>query len=426
MHEKLKTAQEAIQNIKSGDRIFVHGSAATPHHLLAALVEYGSHLRDIELLSISLLGDLPISKAEYKDQFRFNSLFVSAPIRSNVNELGNGTYVPVFLSEINLLFERGILPIDVALVHVSPPDKHGFCSLGVSVDVARSAVKYAKHVIAQVNPMMPRTHGDGLLHVREIDVFVQVHEPLPEVNYAKDIGDMERKIGHHIAELIDDGSTLQMGIGTIPDAVLRCLGNHKNLGVHTEMLSDGIIPLMKNGVINNIHKHKHRYKTATAFAIGSRMLYDFVDDNPEFIFLNASYVNDGAVIRSNPKVVAINSAIEIDLTGQVCSDSIGTYQYSGVGGQMDFIRGAALSEGGKPIIAISSRTSKGQSKIVPFLRQGAGVVSTRAHVHYVVTEYGVVNLFGKNLEQRARALISIAHPDDREYLDRARFERFGK
>lgn len=426
MQEKIKSIAEAIQEIKSGNRVFVHGSAATPHHLLDALVSHGTHLRDIELVSISLLGDLAISKPAFKDRFIFNSLFVSAPIRDNVNKLGNGSYVPVFLSEINLLFDRGILPLDVALVHVSPPDKHGFCSLGVSVDVARSAVKNAKHVIAQVNPLMPRTHGDGLLHVSEIETMVHINEHLPEVNYAAHIGEAERKIGKYIAELIDDGSTLQMGIGTIPDAVLQCLGNHKNLGVHTEMLSDGIIPLMKSGVINNVNKHKHRYKTATAFAIGSRALYDFVDDNPEFIFLNASYVNDGAVIRSNPKVVAINSAIEIDLTGQVCSDSIGTFQYSGVGGQMDFIRGAALSEGGKPIIAISSRTGKGNSKIVPFLKQGAGVVSTRAHVHYVVTEYGVINLFGKNLEQRAKALISIAHPDDREQLDKERIERFGK
>ncbi|MFN4122909.1 MAG: acetyl-CoA hydrolase/transferase family protein [Flavobacteriales bacterium] len=425
MKEKNKSIAEAIKEIKSGNRLFVHGSAATPHYLLDNMANFGDHLQQVELVSISLLGDLAISKPEFKDRFIFNSLFVSAPIRDSVNKLGNGSYVPVFLSEIHLLFNRGILPLDVALVHVSPPDKHGFCSLGVSVDVARSAVKNAKHVIAQVNPLMPRTHGDGLLHVSEIETLVHINEQLPEVNYAAHIGEAELKIGKFIAELIEDGSTLQMGIGTIPDAVLQCLGNHKNLGVHTEMLSDGIIPLMKSGVINNVNKHKHRYKTATAFAIGSRSLYDFVDDNPEFIFLNASYVNDGAVIRSNPKVVAINSAIEIDLTGQVCSDSIGTYQYSGVGGQMDFIRGAALSEGGKPIIAISSRTGKGQSKIVPFLKQGAGVVSTRAHIHYVVTEYGVVNLFGKNLEQRAKALISIAHPDDREFLDKARIERFG-
>lgn len=425
-HPNFQSAEAAIKEIKSGDRVFLHGSAATPLHLINAMAAHGGHLQNVELVSISLLGELPIALPEYSERFIFNSLFVSAPIRGNVNTIGNGSYVPVFLSEINLLFERGILPLDVAIVHVSPPDKHGFCSLGVSVDVARSAVKHAKHVIAQVNPQMPRSHGDGLLHMSEINTIVEVNEPLPVVNYSNKIGDSERQIGKQIAQLIDDGATLQMGIGTIPDAVLQCLGNHKDLGVHTEMLSDGIIPLMQSGVINNKRKHKHRYKTATAFAIGSRDLYDFVDDNPAFIFLNASYVNDGAVIRSNPKVVAINSAIEIDITGQVCSDSIGTFQYSGVGGQMDFIRGAALSEGGKPIIAISSRTAKGQSKIVPYLRQGAGVVSTRAHVHYVVTEYGVVNLFGKNLEQRAKALISIAHPDDREGLEKVAFERFRK
>jgi acyl-CoA hydrolase len=424
MNLNYQSADEALSIIKSGDRLFVQGSAATPIFLLHELEKKAPSLRNIEVISVSMLGDIGINKPEYANNFSFNALFVSEPIRLNVNK-GNGDYIPVFLSEIHQLFEKNILPIDVALIQVSVPDKHGFCSLGVSVDVARYAVKYAKHVIAQVNPNMPRTHGDGQVHVSNINAFVYAETNLPEINYAKHIGSCEKTIGQHISNLIENGSTLQMGIGTIPDAVLQCLGNHQDLGIHTEMLSDGVIPLMESGVVNNKFKHKHRFKTATAFAIGTKKLYDFVDDNPEFAFLNAAYINDSMIIRSNPKVVAINSAIEIDLTGQVCADSIGTYQYSGVGGQMDFIRGAALSEGGKPIIAITSQSGKGHSKIVPYLKKGASVVTTRAHVHYVVTEYGVAYLFGKNLKQRAKALIEIAHPDFREELDKECFNLFG-
>jgi acyl-CoA hydrolase len=425
MKTKTVNAQVAVSIIQSGQRVFVQGSAATPLHLLHALENRARELKNVELVCLSVLGDLGVNNPEYKESFHFNALFVSAPVRKNVNG-ANGDYIPVFLSEIHLLFEKNILPLDVALIHVSPPDKHGFCSLGVSVDITRAAVKNAQHVIAQVNPQMPRTHGDGLIHISEIDTMVEVNEPLPEVNYGKEVSDCERTIGKNVASLIDDRSTLQMGIGTIPDAVLQCLGNHKDLGVHTEMFSDGVMHLMQKGAITNKFKRKHRGKTATSFAIGSRQLYDFVDDNPQFAFLEAGYVNDGSIIRTNPGVIAINSAIEIDLTGQVCADSIGTKLYSGVGGQMDFIRGAALSEGGKPIIAMSSVTSKGQSKIVPFLKQGAGVVTTRAHVHYVVTEYGIAYLFGKNLKQRMRELIKIAHPDHREQLDKEAFERFGK
>ncbi len=417
------TAEASVSIIKSGQRVFVQGSAATPLNLLRALEKRASELRQVELVCVSVLGDIGINKPEYRDSFYFNSLFVSSPVRKNVNE-GNGDYIPVFLSEIHLLFEKNILPLDVALIHVSPPDKHGFCSLGVSVDVTRSAVKHARHVIAQVNPKMPRTHGDGLIHVNEINSFVEVDEPLPEVDYSKEVGECEIIIGQKIASLIEDRSTLQMGIGTIPDAVLQCLRNHKDIGVHTEMFSDGVVELMKKGIITNRHKKKHRNKTATAFAIGTRSLYDFIDDNPQFSFLEAAYVNDGKIIRTNPKVVAINSAIEIDITGQVCADSIGTRQYSGVGGQMDFIRSAALSEGGKPIIAMSSTTGKDISKIVPYLKEGAGVVTTRAHVHYVVTEFGIAYLFGKNLKQRAQELLKIAHPNHREMLDKAIFERF--
>ncbi|MCG3168091.1 MAG: Butanoate coenzyme A-transferase [Bacteroidia bacterium] len=425
MNLKTISAQEAVSSIQSRQRVFIQGSAATPLHLLHALEKRAGELSRVELICLSVLGDLGVNKPEYSNSFYFNALFVSAPVRQNVNG-ENGDYTPVFLSEIHLLFEKNILPLDVALIHVSPPDKHGFCSLGVSVDITRAAVKNAKQVIAQVNPQMPRTHGDGLIHISEIDTLVAVNEPLPEVDYASEVSDCERTIGRYVASLIDDRATLQMGIGTIPDAVLECLTGHKDLGVHTEMFSDGVMHLMQKGVITNKFKRKHRGKTATSFAIGTRKLYDFVDDNPQFSFLEAAYVNDGSIIRTNPALVAINSAIEIDLTGQVCADSIGTKLYSGVGGQMDFIRGAALSEGGKPIIAMASVTSKGQSKIVPFLKQGAGVVTTRAHVHYVVTEYGIAYLFGKNLKQRMHELIKIAHPDHREQLEKAAFERFVK
>ena len=354
-----------------------------------------------------------------------NSLFVSQNVREIVNS-EFGDYVPVFLSEIPQLFNKGILPVDVALIHVSPPDKHGFCSLGTSVDIARSAVKNAKYIIAQVNEQMPRTHGDGIIHIREINAIVQVNEALPEVSYSSRVDETSRIIGKYCAELIEDGSTLQMGIGGIPDAVLSCLDGHKDLGIHTEMFSDGVVSLVEKGVITNKFKKKHRGKIVTGFAIGTRKLYDFVDDNPQVAFLEIDYVNDTKVIRTNPKAVSINSAIEIDLTGQVCADSIGTYQYSGVGGQIDFMRGAALSDGGKPIIALSSTTSKGESKIVPFLKEGAGIVTTRAHMHYVVTEYGVAYLFGKNMRQRAMALVNIAHPLHREWLEKEVIRRFWK
>jgi acyl-CoA hydrolase len=340
-----------------------------------------------------------------------------------VNE-GRADYIPVFLSEIPELFKQNILPIDVAMVQVSPPDNHGYCSLGVSVDIARSAVNTARHIIALVNPHVPRTHGDGMIHSSRFDSMVYCEDPLYEARFGEKVTDVERKIGALVAGMIEDRSTLQMGIGSIPDAVLQSLYNHKDLGVHTEMCSDGIIDLFEKDVINNKYKNIHPNKTVTGFALGTRKLYDYVNDNPAFNFLDIDYVNDPHIIRRNDKMVAINSAIEIDITGQVCADSIGTYQFSGVGGQMDFMRGAALSQGGKPIIALPSRTRKGDSRIVPFLKPGAGVVTTRAHVHYVITEYGIAYLFGKNLRQRARALISIAHPDDREGLEKACYERF--
>ncbi|MEO6869502.1 MAG: acetyl-CoA hydrolase/transferase C-terminal domain-containing protein, partial [Ginsengibacter sp.] len=340
-----------------------------------------------------------------------------------VNE-GRGDYIPVFLSEIPNLFRRNILPLDVALVHVSLPDQHGFCSLGVSVDVAATAVKTSKYVIAQINPNMPRTFGDGQVHINNFNAVVRTESLLPEIVSDKSDSPAFKKIGMYCADLIEDGATVQTGIGAIPDAVLASLTGHKELGIHTEMFSDGILPLVEKGVITNQHKKKGRGKIMTSFILGTRKLYDFVHNNPGILVMNIDYVNDTAIIRANPKVAAINSAIEIDITGQVCSDSIGTYHYSGVGGQVDFMRGAALSEGGKPIIALTSTTSKGISKIVPFLKQGAGVVTTRAHAHYIVTEYGIAFLYGKNMRERAKALINIAHPNHRETLEKAAFERF--
>jgi acyl-CoA hydrolase len=418
------TPQQALSLIQPGHRVFVHGSAATPITLLHALFDRASELHDVEVVSISTLGDIGLDKPGVKEAFFINSLFVSANVRQVVNT-EHGDYVPVFLSEIPRLFDRGIMPIDVALVHVSPPDRHGLCSLGVSVDVARAAVRNATVLIGQVNPNMPRTHGEGHVHISRFHALVPVNDALPEVDYGSEVGDRERRIATICAGLIEDGSTLQMGIGAIPDAILGALEHHKDLGIHTEMCSNGIMPLLAKGVITNSHKKKHPGRTVTSFALGTRRLYDLFHDNPDFAFLDAQYVNDGKVIRANPKVVAINSAIEMDLTGQVCADSIGTWQYSGVGGQMDFMRGAALSPGGKPIIAMASTTGKGISKIVPFLKPGAGVVTTRAHMHWVVTEYGTAYLYGKNLRQRADALIAIAHPDHREALSKAAFERFG-
>lgn len=416
------SAAEALQTIKSGNRVYVHGSAQTPLYLLAELAKQKDRLQDVELVFITVQGDITVDKPEYTDHFKINCMFVSESVRTAVNE-GRADFIPVFLSDIPDLFKT-VLPVDVALVQVSPPDQHGYCSLGVSVDIARSAVNTAKYVIAQVNPKIPRTHGDGMVHVQRFSHLVWHEQELPQVDYGAKTGDAEKRVGEIIAGMIDDGSTLQMGIGTIPDAVLKCLNNHKNLGVHTEMFSDGIIPLVENDIINNRCKRIHPNKSVTGFAVGTNRLYNYVNDNPCFAFLDIDYVNDPHVIRRNPKVVAINSAIEVDITGQVCADSIGTRQFSGIGGQMDFMRGAALSDGGKPIIAITSRSVKGVPRIVPFLKPGAGVVTTRGHIHYVVTEYGIAYLYGKNLRQRAHALINIAHPDDREMLEKACFERF--
>jgi acyl-CoA hydrolase len=417
------TAAEAVSHVQSGQRVFFQGATMTPNLLINALCERHAALKDIEIIQIHTEGAALYTQEPYNKAFKLNSCFVGSNVRNAVNE-GNGDYIPIFLSEIHLLFRRAILPIDVAFIQVSPPDQHGYCSLGTSVDITLPAVETAKIVIAQINVHVPRTHGDGIIHLRDIDYAVQGDSPLPLSGSAV-ITDIEARIGIHVANLIEDGATLQLGIGNIPNAVLRNLGNHQRLGIHTEMFSDGILPLVESGVITGEEKVVKKGKIVTCFAVGSQKLYDFVDDNPLVHFKEAAYTNDTAIIRRNPKVTAINSAIEIDLTGQVCADTIGNRQYSGVGGQMDFIRGASLSQGGKPIFAMPAATANGISKITPYLKEGAGITTTRAHVHYVVTEYGVTNLFGKNLKQRAQALISIAHPQFREQLEREAFIRFG-
>ena len=417
------SVEKAMSLVQSNQRIFIHGGACTPHFMLAELALQKDRLKDVEIVCVSVQGNFILAREEFAPHFHINSLFVSEPIREAVNA-GRADFVPVFLSDIPDLFKRNVLPLDVAIVQVSPPDEHGYCSLGVSVDVARSAVNNARKIIAQVNPKIPRTHGDGMVHYKRFAYMVYHENPLPQIDYSAKTGPAELQIGKYIAELIEDGSTLQMGIGTIPDAVFKCLHNHKNLGVHTEMCSDGIVELLLKDIINNTQKKIHPYKIVSGFAFGTEILYNYVNDNPAFVLLDIDYVNDPHVIRRNPKVVAINSAIEVDITGQVCADSIGAKHFSGIGGQMDFMRGAALSEGGKPFIALTSRTNKGVSRIVSTLKPGAGVVTTRGHVHYIVTEYGVAYLYGRNLRQRAKSLIAIAHPDDREMLERACFERF--
>lgn len=417
------SAEDAVQAIQSGDRVFIHSVAAAPQRLIAAMTARASLLRDVELVHLHTEGPAPYAAPEHAASFRVNALFVGENVRTAVRN-GQADYVPVFLSEVPRLFRTRRLPLDVALIQVSPPDRHGFCSLGVSVDVALAAVQSARTVIAQVNPQMPRTHGDGLIHISRLHARVDCEDRLPE-HPGTAVGPIEMAIGRHCAELIEDGATLQMGIGSIPDGVLAALTNHRRLGVHTEMFSDGLLPLIERGVVTGEEKVIQAGKIVAGFVNGTRRLYDFVDDNPQVVFRDIAYVNDTDVIRRNPKVTAINSAIEVDLTGQVCADSIGPMQYSGVGGQMDFMRGAALSEGGKPIIALSATTRSGASRIVESLQAGAAVTTTRAHVHYVVTEYGVADLYGKNLRQRARALIDIAHPDQRPALAAAAHKRFG-
>jgi len=416
-------ASTAINLIQPGSSVFIHTAVAAPQVLIRELTEQANRLSPCTIYQLHTEGEAPYTHAEYESQFHTHCFFIGANCREAV-QAGRASYIPVFLSEVPLLFRRGVIKSDAALISVSEPDHHGYCSLGVSVDTTKAAMESSSLVIAQVNKYMPRTHGDSQVHISNIHAFVEGHLPLPEIS-ANAPDENIQIIGSRVAELVDDGATLQIGIGEIPDAVLAALIHHKDLGVHTELFSDGILPLVEKGVINGRRKKKYREKIVSTFIKGTRKLYEFVNDNPIVAMLDCSYVNDTGIIRQNPKVTAINSAIEIDITGQVCADSIGTKMYSGVGGQMDFIRGAALSEHGKAIIALPSTTSGGISRIVPVLRTGAGVVTTRAHVHYVVTEYGTACLFGKDLKQRARALAEIAHPDHRDMLLREAHERFG-
>jgi acyl-CoA hydrolase len=418
----LMTAEDAVKLIESGNRVLIQGGSATPQTLVRAMVERAPELRGVEIVHLHTEGECGYTAPELRESFQTNAFFIGGNIRRMIGNTAD--YIPIFLSDIPSLFRQGYMNLDVVLVNVAPPDKHGFCSLGVSVDIVIAAIEQGKKVIAQINPRMPRTFGDALVHLRNFDACVEVVEEIHEMKLAAPTKE-EILIGKNIAEIIEDGATLQMGIGGIPNAVLSFLTNHKDLGVHTEMFSEGIVDLVEKDIVTGSQKKLNPYKIVSGFAMGSRRLYDFMDDNPEIEMKDIAYVNDTAVIRQNPKVTAINSAIEIDFTGQVCADSIGTRMFSGVGGQMDFMRGAALSSGGKPIIAITSVTAKGVSKIVPMLKQGAGVVTTRAHARYVATEYGIAELFGRNLKQRAQSLRDIAHPDHREELDKAIFERFG-
>jgi acyl-CoA hydrolase len=408
------TAAQAIDLIKPGSNLFIQTAAAAPGQLIRALTEKGKELKNISIYQMHTEGPAPYAAKEWKDVFKVKCFFIGANLRKAVQE-GRADYIPVFLSEIPALFRSGAIKIDFALIQVSPPDEHGFCSLGVSVDIAPAVLETARYIIAQVNPRMPRTHGGGFIHVSKITAMVEVNDEIHEI-LIEQPDELTHKIASHVATLIEDGATLQMGIGKIPNAVLSMLTNHKKLGIHSEMLSDGIIDLIQAGVITGELKKKRQYKIVSSFMLGTRRLYDFVDDNPLVEMLDIGYVNDTHIIRQNPKVTAINSALEVDITGQVCADSIGFKMYSGVGGQMDFMRGASLSEGGKPIIAMASITMAGESKIVAMLKPGAGVVTTRAHVHYVVTEYGIAYLYGKGLAERAKALIDIAHPLHRDGL----------
>jgi len=410
------SAQDVLAHVKSGQRVFIHGASATPTPLLDALSERRD-LRDVSLYHLHLAGPVRFLDDDNAPGLFSNSLFTGEKLRKPI-ERGLAEFIPVFLSDIPGLFCSRRIPLDVAIVQLSPPDAHGHCTLGTSIDTAHAAVDSASIVLAEINERMPRTHGHGTVLFEQITAFIRTNRPLHEAPPGAQT-EVEGRIGELIAELVEDGSTLQMGIGAIPDAVLSRLGNKLELGVHTEMFSDGLIPLLENGVVTNRHKQVHPGRTVTSFVSGTQKLFDFVHDNALVEFHPCDRTNDTALIRKNPKVVAINAALELDLSGQVCADSIGHRIYSGIGGQMDFIRGAAVSHGGKPIIALPSTAAQGKlSRIVPTLKTGAGVVTTRGHVHYVVTEHGAVNLHGLNLRQRADALISIAHPDFRAELTR--------
>lgn len=418
-NSRVTSAEEAVKQIQSGMRIFLTGNCSVPQVVLAALVARASAVDNVEIIQVLSIGNTDYVSQEMVGHLRVNTLFISDNVRDAVNQ-GRADFTPTHLSEIPHLFSSGVLPLDIALIQVSLPDEHGFCSFGVEVGVTKTAAHYAKIVIAEVNPQMPRTLGDSFIHVSKIDHIVPVSYPLPEVSMGEPT-ELSKKIGQHVAGLIENGSTLQLGIGAIPNGVLHHLGDKRDLGIHSELFSDAVVDLYEAGVVTNEKKTLHPGKMIAGFLLGTRRLYEFVDNNPIVELHPTEYVNDSYIIAQNDKMVAINSAIEVDLTGQICADSVGTRLYSGTGGQLDFIRGAARSKGGKPIIALPSMTvtSSGQryGKIVPTLKLGAGVVTTRSDVHFIVTEYGVADLYGKSIRQRARALIEIAHPEMQEELE---------
>lgn len=422
---KIVTPEEAVKVVKNGDHIHFSSVASVPQCLIHALMERGDRgeLKNVHIHHLHTEGAAPYADAKYDGIFQADQFFVGGNLRKQT-QAGFADYIPVFLSETQKLYRSGALPINVAMIQVSPPDKHGYVSLGTSVDATLAAVECAQTTIAVVNKYVPRAWGDAMIHSSMIDLFVEDHKPLEEAHFTEPT-EVETAIGKHCAALIEDGACLQMGIGAIPNAVLAQLGGHKNLGIHTEMFADGVLPLVESGVVNGMNKAIDKGKMVSTFLMGSQKVYDFIDDNPGVLMMDVGYTNDPFIIAKNPKVTAINSALQVDLTGQVCADSLGTTHYSGVGGQVDFIYGSSLSQGGKAIIAMPAVTNKGMSKIAPTLNLGAGVVTTRAHMHWFVTEFGAVDLYGKTLQERARLVISVAHPDHREELDRAAFERFG-
>jgi Acetyl-CoA hydrolase len=427
MHVNIKfiSADEAVKVVKSGDHIHLSSVASAPKILIDALMRRGDtgELKDVKIHHLHTEGAAPYTDAKYEGIFFHQAFFVGGNVRKNV-QAGYADYIPIFLSETQKLYRAGVIPCNVALVQVSTPDKHGFVSLGTSVDATLAAIENAEHIIAVVNKNVPRAWGDAMIPISMINYFVEDNTPLEPAHFSEPT-DIEKAIGNNCAALIEDGACLQMGIGAIPNAVLAQLGNHKNLGIHTEMFADGVLPLVYSGVINGANKAIDKGKMVSTFLMGSQNCYDFIDDNPMVLMKDVAYTNDPFIISRNSKVTAINSALQVDITGQVCADSLGTTFYSGVGGQVDFIYGASLSQGGKAIIAMPSVTNKGFSKIAPVLSPGAGVVTTRNHIHWFVTEFGAVNLYGKSLQERAKLIIGLAHPDHRESLDKAAFERFG-
>lgn len=426
---KVVSAEDAVKIIKSGDSLIVQPGCAVPLKLINAMVERKNELFDVNIYHVLVVGDLPYTKPGMEKHFKHKAFFMGKNTRTAINE-GRAEFIPIFLSEVTLLFKKGRLKVDVALIHVSPPDEHGFCSFGVDVGNIKTPTELAKTVIAQVNTEMPRSLGDSFIHINKIDYIVENNEPIKELpqvdpNSSPEIIKIYDTIGERIASLIDDGSTLQMGIGAIPDSMMKYLMQKNDLGIHTEMFSDGLVNLVEMGVVNGEKKSLHTGKIIVGFVLGTKKTYDFINNNPVVEFHRQEYVNDPFVIAKNNKMIAVNSAIEIDLTGQVCADSIGTKLFSGIGGQVDFVRGAAHSEGGKPIIALPSVTKDGKiSRIVPMLNPGAGVVTSRGDVHYVVTEYGIAYLFGKSIQERARALIEIAHPKFRDELTKFAKENY--